>query len=256
MRNIVILTFIVGVMVVPAAHATSNPATEAVRLQDVDTNGDGVMSAEESEAYLQRIVREEYAPQRTAPAAQTAPATRQQAVPVVPAPLPAAQATPQTVTAKDPYAAKDEAGKKVPAFKKKEEDMRVDDMKELDINKDGVLSKDELAKSVAKKFGTADKDGDGVLSKEEIDANLDRIKTEKSQYGEGFGDQFANRAKNRYKNADANRDGKLSPEEYKKYSDQYESNFDQDGDGTISKEEFRSEGEKLPRRDFKGNPAR
>lgn len=251
MRRIFIVAALAGIFFIQPAHATSDPGNDAVQLEDVDTDGDGIMSEAESDAYLQKIARgknleQPRAASRTAPASQKATAPAQTATAKQQPPT-----VPQIVTAKDPYASTGDANKKVPAFVQKKEDVRVEEMKALDANKDGTLSKDELNKSVSKKFGTADKDGDGILSKQEMDTTLNRIKSEKGAYGGSFGDEYANRTKNRYKNADTDRDGKLSQKEYQAYSNQYENNFDRDGDGKISKEEFRSEGEKLPSGYFK-----
>lgn len=256
-----------------AAHATASAGTQdrEVRLQDIDTDGDGVASPDETARYLQNLEQTVEQPPATS-------ATKLQAAP---APVPAgkAQNDPADLNGdgivseaekatyeqwvaqqaranldkiENPYADKDEKdSKKLPEFQQKKIDMRVEDMKALDINKDGILQDDEIAKSAAGKFQATDTDGDGVLSQAEIDTSLNKIRQEKAAYGKNFGDEYSNRVKNRYKNADTNHDGKLSGEEYQNYSKQYETGFDRDGDGIVSKEEFRSEGEKLPSSYFK-----
>jgi Ca2+-binding EF-hand superfamily protein len=92
-------------------------------------------------------------------------------------------------------------------------------MKRLDINNDGVISRDEW-KGKPEAFDRIDKDGDDSLTREE------------------FGNAPRPRA-GRLKQMDANNDGKISREEWKGAPKRFD-RLDADGDGAITKEELRS----------------
>ncbi|HEY8460235.1 MAG TPA: hypothetical protein VIM99_07640 [Blastocatellia bacterium] len=91
-------------------------------------------------------------------------------------------------------------------------------MKRLDINNDGVISRDEW-KGKPEVFARIDKDGDGSPTREE------------------FGDA-ARRQAGRLKQMDANNDGKISRDEWKGAPKRFD-RLDADGDGAITKEELR-----------------
>ena len=147
-------------------------------------------------------------------------------------------ALPSTVIAKEK--------KEIPEYIKKKQERRLQDIRQFDTNKDGVLQPSELKKSNVTKFDAADVNRDGVLSREEIDASLEKFKKDKIEvYGKGV-DSKANRLKGRYNNADKNDDRKVSKEEYEAYMSKHQENFDRNGDGIISKEEYRVDDEKVP----------
>lgn len=145
---------------------------------------------------------------------------------------------PSTAMAKDK--------KEIPEYIKKKQERRAQDIKQFDTNKDGVLQPGELKKSNVTKFDAADINRDGILSREEIDASLGKFKKDKEQvYGKGV-ETKAIRLKNRYNNADKNDDRKVSKEEYQSYMSRHQENFDRNGDGVISKDEYRVDDEKVP----------
>lgn len=249
MTRIILLAGIIGCFYMSMAHAADS---RPIRLEDVDTDGDNRMSPAERENFLRKLGQEKYLETqqiRQVPVATPVP----QINPLPKNPTAAAQKSKPVPRAniKNPYGEKGDENKKLPVFLQKKEGMRVDEMKMLDSNQDGILQQSELNRGAAAKFSTADTNRDGILSQQEMDASLNRIKKEKGEYGTSFGGEYANRAKNRYKNADSNKDGKLSQKEYEAFSKQYQQNFDRNGDGIISKEEFRGEGEKLPSSYFK-----
>lgn len=136
--------------------------------------------------------------------------------------------------------------KEIPEYIKKKQERRVQDIKQFDTNKDGVLQPGELKKSNVTKFDAADTNKDGILSREEIDSSLGKFKEEKAGiYGKGVNSN-TNRLKNRYNNADKNDDRKVSKEEYESYMSKHQENFDRNGDGVVSKDEYRVDDEKRP----------
>ena len=247
MKKFPILAFIAAVWVVPMSYAAdSRPIT----LEDVDTDGDRKLSPAESSAFLQSLGQEKYPEtQQVRPA--PAPALKNAAATASPVVTATEKLVSPRTPIKNPYGEKDDETRKVPVFVQKKEEIRVDEMKTLDINQDGILQQGELNRGAAAKFSAADTNRDGILSRHEIDASINRIKAEKSEYGVSFGKEYSNRARNRYKNADTDHDGKLSPKEYEIFSKQYQQNFDRNGDGVITKDEYRGEGEKLPSSYFK-----
>src|SRR5262245_16482744 len=88
-------------------------------------------------------------------------------------------------------------------------------MKRLDINNDGVISRDEW-KGKPGAFAKIDKDGDGSLTREEFEA--------------------APRPQARFTEMDANNDGKVSRDEWKGPQKRF-GRIDADSDGAITKEE-------------------
>ncbi|MGB4107397.1 MAG: EF-hand domain-containing protein [Alphaproteobacteria bacterium] len=141
----------------------------------------------------------------------------------------------------------------VPSNIQQKYDRRLEEMKALDKNKDGVLQAEELGKSVDKKFDAADTNKDGILSPEETAASLERFKVQGQQTYGNTTDKRAKRLENRYQNADANEDGKISEQEYNAYFGGRYQKFDRDGDGVISEKEYRSDSEKMPRSYSKEN---
>ncbi len=58
----------------------------------------------------------------------------------------------------------------IPRHLQKKYDRRLEEMKVLDTNGDGVLQAEELKKKSKMSFGAADTDKDGILSRKEIEA--------------------------------------------------------------------------------------
>ena len=91
-------------------------------------------------------------------------------------------------------------------------------MKTMDINNDGVISRDEW-KGRPEVFNRIDKNGDGSLTREE------------------FGGAARNHA-GRLNQMDTNNDGKISRDEWKGNPKRFD-RLDANGDGVITKEEIR-----------------
>jgi len=137
--------------------------------------------------------------------------------------------------------------KTIPESVKKKYDQRVDEMRKFDSNKDGKLEQDELQKSADTKFDSADTNKDGILSTQERSAALNKMQKQKEEtYGETNVKQQANRMNNRFKLADTDKDGEVSKAEFEAYMKNHQANFDRNGDGVISKDEYRTDGERLP----------
>ena len=139
------------------------------------------------------------------------------------------------------------ADEDIPSNIQRKYDRRLEEMKALDKNKDGVLQAEELQGSVEKKFDTADTNKDGVISAEEKEAAIGSFKSQGQETYGNTTDKKAKRLENRYNNADANEDGQVSKQEYDAYFGGRYQNFDRNGDGVITEKEYRSDVEKLPR---------
>lgn len=260
MNKTVIAVFLLSSAIVftPLCAAWSQGAGGAISLQDVDTNKDGIVSPDESRAYIMRLEQaHDFEEQKNrnaaklqmeaerAAAAQAAAAA--EAVPVIEEqnkPAMAAAPTPVKKTEpKDMVRTVEDA----PANEQKKLDKRLLEMKTLDLNKDSILQSSELQGAAAKKFEAADTNKDGVISPEEAAASLAQFSAQQEEaYGKAAVNQESVRLKNRLKNADANRDGQVSKEEYETFMNERQSLFDRDGDGIITEEEYRTDGEKLP----------
>lgn len=145
---------------------------------------------------------------------------------------------------------------KIPKHIQEKYDRRLDEMKTLDLNKDGMLQVKELMQKPKSSFNNADTDKDGILFKKEIEAIQETTKDRsKEKYGsKSIANRHAMKIKNRLKNADRNDDDKVSLEEYENYFKARYGSYDRDGDGVISKKEYRRDTEKLPgsyRRSFR-----
>lgn len=236
----------------------------AVSLEDVDANGDGVMSPDESKRYLDNLALEEQrkinarkkeearlkAEQNKPKSPVTFhPADTNQDGTVSPQELATYKATllrGQTANPTQPILQKPD-DKDLTPYQKKKYGWREGEMNALDKNKDGVLSADELKGGTQTKFNAADKNGDGVLSPDETAASVEAFKASKAKTdGDATAGQQANRLKNRLNNADANDDKKISKEEYESFMSKQQQNFDLNGDGVISRDEYRADGERLP----------
>jgi len=100
-------------------------------------------------------------------------------------------------------------------------------MKRMDINNDGVISRDEW-KGKPEAFDRIDKNGDGKLTREEL--------------GEA-----ARRQAGRFNEMDTNNDGKISRDEWKGPPKRFD-RLDANGDGVITKEELRSARQNRPQK--------
>tara|TARA_R110001592_G_scaffold31482_1_gene110934 strand:+ start:9754 stop:10278 length:525 start_codon:yes stop_codon:yes gene_type:complete len=136
----------------------------------------------------------------------------------------------------------------VPAHIQRKYDRRLEEMKTLDTNQDGILQTDELKQKSKTSFNGADTDKDGILSKKEIEAARENTKKKsKEKYdSKNLANRHAMKTKVQLKNADKNDDGKVSQEEYEAYYGARHNIFDRDGDGVVTEKEYRSDLEKLP----------
>jgi Ca2+-binding EF-hand superfamily protein len=97
-------------------------------------------------------------------------------------------------------------------------------LKDMDTNKDGVITLEEFLGRTNDRFARLDKNGDGVIDASDIAA---RIK-EESEY----------RAKRFLKAFDANRDGKVTKEEFEQRAKDRFAMRDLNGDGLIDSEDL------------------
>ena len=136
----------------------------------------------------------------------------------------------------------------IPPQLQKKYDRRLEEMKPLDANQDGVLQAEELERKSKMSFGVADTDKDGILSKKEIEAAQESTKEKsKDKYdSKNIANRHAMKVKSQLKNADKNDDGKVSQEEYESYYGARHKTYDRNGDGIITEKEYRSDLEKLP----------
>lgn len=139
------------------------------------------------------------------------------------------------------------ADEEVPANIQRKYDRRLEEMKLLDKNKDGVLQAEELQGSVENKFDAADTNKDGIISPEERETAINSFKNNAQETYGNTTDKKAKRLENRYNNADKNEDGQISEQEYNAYFGGRYQNFDRDGDGVVTEKEYRSDTEKVPR---------
>lgn len=136
----------------------------------------------------------------------------------------------------------------VPENIQKRYDRRLEEMKMLDTNQDGILQTEELKQKSSASFNGADTDKDGVLSKKEIEAAQENAKKKsKEKYdSKNLANRHAMKVKSQLKNADKNDDGKVSREEYEAYYGARYGTYDRDGDGIVTEKEYRRDTEKLP----------
>lgn len=245
-------------MPVSSSWSQGMGAGGSISLQDVDTNKDGTVSPDESRAYIMRLEQaHDFEEQKARNAAKmqieaeraAAKAAEEAATP---APAVVDPVTPTVATLPPPVtktAPKDmvRTVEDAPANDQKKLDKRLQEMKTLDLNNDGILQASELQRAASKKFEAADTNKDGVISPTEAAASTAQFSQQQEEaYGKAAGKQETVRVKNRLKNADANRDGQVSKEEYESFMNERQTLFDRDGDGIITEDEYRTDGEKLP----------
>ncbi len=110
---------------------------------------------------------------------------------------------------------------------------------EVDANKDGKITQEEIAAHFKARFDAADTDKDGTLSAEEMAAQMQVKQAEK----------LNKRAKHMIVDRDADNDGKLSFEEMQsKRADRMFNRVDANEDGAISAEEFAAMQDRMEKR--------
>ncbi|GLK80383.1 EF-hand domain-containing protein [Methylopila turkensis] len=120
----------------------------------------------------------------------------------------------------------------------------------LDVDKDGVLTREEAQAPLTKVFARMDKDGDGVLSAEEIKTLRAAAEKRLAKRGDDKrGDDERPRArKDRFERADKDRDGKITRDEFLAQGLPWFRRADRDGDGKVTKAEFDALLEKMKSR--------
>ena len=232
---------------VPSARGNGN---EAIRLEDLDKDGNGVASEAERKSYFRQLeldAQKEYAEQEAIRQRLAREASERQKAAIASSPAPPVNPTVKSATIEKKPMIKRSEDKNVTPYLQKKYKWREGEMEAFDTNGDGILQKQELNASVDTKFNSADLDKNGVLSQQETKLSLEKYKTDnKASYGGAVVDQQANRMNSRYRNADDNDDKKVSKEEYERYMSKHQANFDRDGDGAISSDEYRTDGERVP----------
>lgn len=115
-------------------------------------------------------------------------------------------------------------------------EMMVEMFDAIDADKDGKITRDEIAAHRAAEFAAADTNGDGQLGAEELEAQM-------------LNQMMARRATRMIENMDADGNGSLSAEEMREGP--LVANFariDTDNDGAISKAEAQAAAEKVGKR--------
>lgn len=235
-----------------------------IKLEDVDTNQDGTVSSEEASSYLDKLDAE-YKRKLEELKRLENERLKNAKIPVLFNPAdfnkdgvvspeeqerylalskPVPKDTPEEKTTTKQMALEED----VPEFLEKKYTKRLNEMAPNDLNKDGVLQAEELAKKVESDFANADRDEDGVLSPDEMELFRQQIKEQslKAYDSKSQANQDSMKFKNYYQQADKNDDDIVSQEEYEAYFKGRYQKFDRDGDGIISQGEYRSDFEKLP----------
>lgn len=97
-------------------------------------------------------------------------------------------------------------------------------LKKADVNKDGIITKEELQQTQLKRFKKLDSNGDGEVTVDEVQKRwLSRIEK---------------RAKRMTRRFDANRDGKVTQDEFLQMADRRLYILDLNDDGKITKDEL------------------
>lgn len=110
---------------------------------------------------------------------------------------------------------------------------------ELDTNRDGAVSREEMQARMQARFDEVDADGDGKITREEMSARMEARAAERR---ERFLDKM-------FERQDADADGALTIEEMRgDRADRMFAKVDQDGDGAVSREEFDAMKERMHKR--------
>jgi Ca2+-binding EF-hand superfamily protein len=97
-------------------------------------------------------------------------------------------------------------------------------MKQLDLDGDGVISRDEFDVAIARRFARLDTDADGTLSFEQMHAR----RAPRSE----------DRARLRFDRIDTDGDGRISIQEFTVAADRRFARMDRNGDGLIQADEL------------------
>ncbi|MEQ9695791.1 EF-hand domain-containing protein [Shimia sp. SDUM112013] len=113
---------------------------------------------------------------------------------------------------------------------------------EIDANKDGKITQDEMDAFAQARFDKADTNGDGLLSTDEMQAQVEEMMKQRAK----------DRSAMMMARKDANGDGQLSFEEMSAKRDDKRARMiekmDADKDGAVSKEEFEAAKAKMAER--------
>lgn len=102
--------------------------------------------------------------------------------------------------------------------------------KQSDTNKDGALSKEEMAASRMQRLSGSDTNKDGFISADELAAHRAAMEsTRKDKHFAGFAGRF-----------DANKDGKVALEEIEGFESPFFKKADANGDGKLTMEEMKA----------------
>lgn len=134
----------------------------------------------------------------------------------------------------------------IPPHVQRQYDRRWEEMKIMDLNRDGLLQISELLKTLHSKFKRADLNGDEVLSPEEVQIVLQQFAINKEDIYGNTTERQVRKMGNRYHHADENEDTFLSSQEYNAYFGARYRSFDRNGDGVVSVKEYRMDTERLP----------
>ena len=151
------------------------------------------------------------------------------------------------ITPTSTHAASESDKPYVPPQIQRKHDRREVDIKPYDLNKNGVLDKNEQAASVAGKFAKLDKNKDGRISPEEMAAGGDAYRAQRNKAEDNASQPILDREvkdlEKRLNEADANGDGVVSSAEYNAFQTARLKRMDKDGDGIVDKSEYRLDGE-------------
>jgi Ca2+-binding EF-hand superfamily protein len=115
---------------------------------------------------------------------------------------------------------------------------RTDFFERVDLNKDGVISKEEMVVYRHRRFTEIDANGDGTITREEFMAYSVRPKPASATSSDARKAKYFDRL-------DANKDGVISGEEWDQVAEKQFAALDADKDGKVTKEEIASARERF-----------